>query len=90
MKLNAFDKGGTVKIYAFEISKAEIESIKWNELDQRFFESCSRGTVSRQLLGLSILAKRLEDSKPVEVRGPDKWFKGKKSKPSDPTSGQAG
>jgi hypothetical protein len=62
MKFEAFDKdSGQTKVYAVEISREEIESVTWNSADQKFFERCSRGTVSQQLLGISILAKRIEE-----------------------------
>lgn len=71
MKIHAFDKDlGNTKVYAFEVAKVEIQKVSWTSGDQKFFEACSRGSVSRQLLGLSILAKRVEDSADQQ---PLKW-----------------
>lgn len=62
MKFQAFDKdGGEVKVYAVEISRKEILAVSFTEEDQKLFTSCSQGPVSRQLLGISILAKKIED-----------------------------
>lgn len=59
----AFDKDNdpNTKVYAVEISRKEIESVPWTEEDQKFFDSCRKGPVSRKILGISILAKRIED-----------------------------
>lgn len=62
MIVRAFDKDqGATKIYAFEVSRKEIESCSFNEKDQEFFQLCANGSPSKQLLGLSLLAKKIEE-----------------------------
>lgn len=62
MRFEAFDKDeGETKVYAFEISRKEIEAVKWTSQDQKLFEVFSRASISKKILGLSILAKRIED-----------------------------
>ncbi len=63
-----------IRIYAIEISREEIERTPFTEIDQKFFQSCSSGPVSRQILGISILAKKIEDHETLDsLRKELKW-----------------
>lgn len=76
MKFHAFEKDhGETKVYAFEVTKNEILGCKWTDVDQKFFQNCAKGPVSRQILGISILAKRIEEESAqykLEIRKPRK------------------
>ena len=68
MIIRAFDKDrGKTKIYAFEVSREEIESCPFTEKDQLFFKACAEGSPSKQLLGLSLLARKIEDQQASKI-----------------------
>jgi len=65
---------GKTRVYAVEISQEEIESTPFTEVDQKFFESCRDGPVSRQVLGISILLRKIEDHQALlQVKKDLKW-----------------
>jgi hypothetical protein len=75
MKFTAFQKNlGRTVIYAFEIEKSEIESVQWTSPDEAFFKACSKGSVSKQILGISILAKKIEEASERPLSSKD-WLK---------------
>jgi hypothetical protein len=61
MRFLSFEKNeGKTMVYAVEIDRAEIERTPFDENDQAFFKSCAAGSVSKKVLGISILAKKIE------------------------------
>jgi hypothetical protein len=64
MIFHSFQKNqGRTIIYAIEIDRAEIERTPFTVVDQDFFKACSEGKISKKVLGLSILARKIEDSR---------------------------